>query len=164
MRKSRHGGNAHQADGAAGSDWNAQPVRPNAIIWFERLSLAAWIADLLNVLTTPEIARVVNGTDDAGAAIVIFGSLIVTLALIFRVSRWRSRLAKWILIIFTLILLIGNAPLVLARMDWSAILVGLTIRAIQLLALALLFTPSARAWLAGQRNSKSPEALGRTFE
>lgn len=107
-------------------------MRPKTILWFERLSLAAWMAGMLNALTTSEIGRVMNGPDEAGAAIVIFGSLIVTLALILRVSRWRSRLAKWILIIFTLLLLLGNMPVLLAGMDLSAWLVRLGVGAIQL--------------------------------
>jgi hypothetical protein len=137
-------------------------MRPRTIVWFERVSLVAVTIGVLNVLTVTEIGLVMNGTDDVNAAAVLFGSLIVTLALIFRVSRWRSRAAKWILIMFTLMLLVGNAPVLLTRTDSVAMLVGLAVGAIQLGALALLFTPSARAWLAGDPRPR--KMLERTFE
>ena len=137
-------------------------MRPRTILWFERASLAAVTIGVLNVLTANEIGLLLNGAEDAGAATVLFGSVFVVLALVYRVSRWRSRFAKWILIVFTFILLLGSAPLLLTRMDLARALVGLAVCAIQLGALALLFTPSARAWLAG--DSRSPEMLERTFE
>ena len=137
-------------------------MRPRTILWFERASLAAVTIAVLNVLTATEIGLLMNGAGDAGAATVLFGSVVVILALVYRVSRWRSRFAKWVLIIFTLMILLGFAPLLLTGMDSVAKLVGLTVGAIQLGALALLFTPSARAWMAG--DSRSPEMLERTFE
>ena len=137
-------------------------MRPRSIVWFERASLAAVIIGVLNVLTATEIGLLLNGAGDAGAATVLFGSVVVILALVYRVSRWRSRFAKWVLIIFTLMVLLGFAPLLLTGMDSVAKLLGLTVGAIQLGALALLFTPSARAWMAG--DSRSPEMLERTFE
>ena len=137
-------------------------MRPRTILWFERISLAAVAIGVLNVLRATEIGLLLNGAGDAGAATVLFGSVVVILALVYRVSRWRSRFAKWVLIIFTLMVLLGYAPLLLTGMDSVAKLVGLAVGAVQLGALALLFTPSARAWMAG--DSRSPEMLERTFE
>ena len=139
-------------------------MRPATIAWFERAALAAVITGTLNVLAASEIGPLMNAAGDGNAAVVLFGSLIVLLALIYRVSRRRSRAAKWILMIFTLILFLGNAPFLLTRMDSVAMLVGLAAGAVQLGALALLFTPSARAWLAGNSNAQPGEMLERTFE
>jgi hypothetical protein len=136
-------------------------MRPGTILWFERISLAAVIAGMVNGLTA---GLVMNEADNLGAAVVSLGSLIVTSALIFRVSRRRSRAAKWILIIFTLMLVVGNAPVLLTRADSGAILVGLAIDAIQLGALTLLFTHSARVWLARDPNARPQDKLRRTFE
>lgn len=79
----------------------------------------------------------------------------IMVALILLISRGRSRIAMWTLIVLHiagLALLIG-APS--DRSSYGGNLLGLLQTAAQTLAIALLFLPSSRAWMAREQPETS---------
>jgi hypothetical protein len=138
-------------------------MRPKSIAWFERLfltSLAGAVARVAIVLSPSTEWRLTSLI-----LTVLLVSVLLNLTLVLFVSRRRSQIAKWIL---TGLFLIGLTSYlgffeagILHFEDWAEIAVSL----VQGVALGLLFTPSARAWMAAPRSEpRSAETLGRTFE
>ena len=138
-------------------------MRPTTIILFEALFLASLASAVVRVAIAWS-RMTEQGTLHLILAVLFF-SIVLNLTLVLFVSRRRSQVAKWILVGLFLIGLTSYLRLLETGVrdfdDWSEIGLGL----VQALGLALLFTPSARAWLAppGDR-PPSAEALGRTFE
>ena len=138
-------------------------MRPTTIVLFEALFLASLAGAVVRVAIAWS-RMTEQGTIHLILAVLFF-SLVLNLTLVLFVSRRRSRVAKWILILLFLIGLTSYLRLLETGVrdldDWAEIGLGL----VQALGLALLFTPSARAWLAPPRESPpSAAALERTFE
>lgn len=77
-------------------------------------------------------------------------TLAVILALVLFISRRRSNVAKWILLVVWVLGLpafIGVLRSGLFSSQWVMLLQTI----VQIAAIALLFTPSARAWLAADK-------------
>ena len=96
---------------------------------------------------------------------VLFFSLVLNMTLVLFVSRRRSRVAKWILVALFLFGLTSYLQFLVTGLqsfdDWAEIGLGL----VQAVGIGMLFTPSAREWLAPPRaGPPSAAVLGRTFE
>ena len=135
-------------------------MRPRTIIWFEDLLITSLLGPLLHYAAGWEGIR--DGLLPVrGVVVNLLLSVAIPLALTLRVSRSRSIVAKWVLVVLLVIGLPGwflrvsflDAPVVV-------LVLGLATSLLQTAAVALLFTPSARAWL-GRR--EVPD-LRRTFE
>ena len=131
-------------------------MRPESIVWFERLYIASLaIAAAVVAMGWDSTGRIPTIVLLAGIAL----GLLLPLVLVLLVSRRRSGIAKWVLVALFLLGLAANLatydPGKSLRLDITALLTT----AMQMLALALLFTAPARAWLA-----RRDGASGRTIE
>ncbi|HEY5721721.1 MAG TPA: hypothetical protein VIT45_05315 [Allosphingosinicella sp.] len=124
-----------------------ETTRPESIAWFERLYIGSLLVSM---------AIIVMGWDSTGQIPLLylipalFLGLVLPVILILLVSRRRSRVAKWVLIALFAIGLASNVAGYNPNGDLRLDLAALVITAMQMLALALLFTAPARAWLAGK--------------
>lgn len=120
-------------------------VRPASITYFERLILLSVALGVVQMaISWPETSRMASPGFTAFVSLVTF-AVVIGLALL--VSRARSKVAMWIWIIF---LVLGTIPFVLlmAKGMVHGAAVIMVIQALaQYAATALLFTPSARAWM-----------------
>jgi glucan phosphoethanolaminetransferase (alkaline phosphatase superfamily) len=118
--------------------------RPDSVTLFERLALLALALGVVqSFLGWRELVRISSPTFVAITQISTFAILIF---LILWISRRRSKVALWILVI----LFVLGLPMLWVSMR-SGMLFGsgfitLIQSVLQLVGLALLFTPSARAW------------------
>lgn len=138
-------------------------MRPNTILAFELL----YIASLVSAVARVGIAWSQTVTQGAIQLIlgVLFFSLVLNLTLVLFVSRRRSRVAKWILVILFLFGLTSYLRFAVTGVqsldEWAEIGLGLA----QAIGIGMLFTPSAREWLAAPRSEpRSADAFVRTFE
>ena len=122
-------------------------TRPKSIIWFERLYLGSLAVS---------VAIMAMGWDATGQIPLVYLllalllGLVLPAVLVLLVSRRRSRVAKWVLIILFAIGLASNVAGYNPNGDTRLNVAAMIITAMQMLALALLFTGPARAWLAGK--------------
>ena len=124
-------------------------TRPNSIIWFERL----YIGSLMIAAAVMAMGWDAVRTDAIPPGVLIAGvslGLLLPLLLILLVSRKRSRVAKWLLVALFAIGLASIAMTWDRGRNWRLDIIGTVTTAMQLLAVALLFTGPARAWLAGK--------------
>jgi hypothetical protein len=124
-------------------------VRPRSIVYFEVLQLSALVLGVVQtVLSWPEYVRA-GSVEFAllGAAI----AFVLVLALTLLVSRRRSRVAMWVSIAFFVVGLPGFLGLLGRGQVPGSEAISILQIAGQATALALLFTPSARAWLNGDQ-------------
>ena len=134
-------------------------MRPRAIVWFERVLLAALAIDLVNnLLAWSTLSERVAGEGAAASPTLLLGLAIapplVGLVFWYFIARRRSRVAKWLLAAFVALGVAGFA-LVLARSgdvgaDPMVILAGVS-ELMKVVAVACLFTREASDWLAGGR-------------
>ena len=123
-----------------------ETTRPESIAWFERLYLGSLAVS---------VAIMAMGWDSTGKIPLVyllpalFLGLLLPIILILLVSRRRSRVAKWVLILLFALGLASNLAGYNPNGDTRLNVAALIITAMQMLALALLFTAPARAWLAG---------------
>lgn len=138
-------------------------TRPSAIRLFELFFLGSLALTLVGaVLVWP--AMVAQTAERAGAARLGVGVLngivaggvaiaaIVTLLLWFFVARRGSVVAKWLVTLFTIYSLYETATSMQNGATWGSASGGLSVAALalQVVATAMLFTPGARAWFAGE--------------
>lgn len=138
-------------------------MRPTTIAVFEWLFIASFVSAVVRVgiawSRAPE-----QGPVHMILAVLLF-TLVLNLTLVLFVSRRRSRVAKWILILLFLIGLTTYLRFLETGVRNMEDLAEIGLGLVQALGIALLFTPSARAWLAPPRASPpSAAALERTFE
>ena len=131
-------------------------MRPQSIIWFERLYVLALILGLVstwqNWSTRADLLRASDATANLawlGPASTVVG-LAIALTLLYLVARRASVVAKWIVVVLAgwgavllAILLVGlvrgtGAPLLIA--------VGVAQNIAYIAAAAMLFRADARAW------------------
>lgn len=86
--------------------------------------------------------------------------LILKVAMVFLVSRKRSRVALWILVILTSLAILTAVYAVLKVGLMIELLKLLIVPSIQALALALLFLPVSQQWIESKGTTGS---LGDTF-
>ena len=120
-------------------------MRPASITYFERLVFLSVALGIVQVaISWPETSRMASPGFTALVSLVTF-AVVVGLALL--VSRARSKVAMWIWIIF---LVLGTIPFVLLMAKGllqGAAFISVLQTLAQYGATALLFTPSARAWM-----------------
>lgn len=118
---------------------------------FERLFLGSLVLGAMQAFGGWET---LEARRSAGEMLALLALTFGTLGgLVLLVSRGRSRAAKWVLVLLYAL----GLPLTLGSWD-AGTLVGsawlaLVQAAVQVAALALLFTPAAREWLAGDGRS-----------
>ena len=135
-------------------------MRPPSIIGFEWLYLFTLLIGAIHAVATWET----NVALSSPAFVLTVQTLTfsVLFALVLWVSRGRSNVAKWINVgLFLLglpgiVILYGRELL----LGWHVLTLVQTL--LQAVALGLLFTPSARAWLG--RKASSPDDLKKTFD
>ncbi len=128
-------------------------MRPQAIVNFERLML---VSIALSIVQIAMIAA-----QGAGAPLWVLGVsaivIAVSVALVLLVSRQRSAIAKWALVLLT-VLGAGGAIVALgddSRFDLAEALTMLAL-ALQIAAVAMLFGSGAKTWFA-QRDDEFEE-------
>lgn len=137
-------------------------TRPRIIRVFELLILGSLVLTLVGaVLVWP--AMVEQAAAKAGASGLSAGALnlivaaglavaaLVTLLFWFFIARRGSAVAKWLLVLFTVYNLYETASSMEGGATWGSLSGGLSIAALalQVAAVAVLFTPGASAWFAG---------------
>lgn len=131
-------------------------TRPKTIVAFETLYLATLLLGLIQTIAHwNEMVAVISPASAVAVQMFVFG---VTLTLVLLVSRRRSRIAMWIMIGLFLLGLPVMAGLLRAGLLIGWPLANLASMVTQIVALALLFSRSARHWL-DRRN----EAIRQTF-
>jgi hypothetical protein len=138
-------------------------VRPASITWFERLYVGSLAITLGMIAMLWESVR----TGMISPATLLLGlafSIILPLVLIFLVSRRRSVVAKWVLVAIVALGLVANWLNYRPGGDLLMSLVALSIIAMQTVAVGLLFTAPAWAWLTGKDSPSSGAALRQTFD
>jgi hypothetical protein len=129
-------------------------MRPKAIIYFERILIGMLILGVGQLIIGWERAIQAASLISSFPTtyLIISGAFGVILrgALIYLVSRRRSKVAMWILVAAILL----GVPAEIATMA-SGLLVGssvitASIKVGELAGLSLLFTPGARAWMDGK--------------
>jgi hypothetical protein len=134
-------------------------MRPQAIIWFERLNLGtlalgvvqSWLAWDTLVKTGQSIAFIL--------AVQIF-SFGLVIALTLLVSRRRSKVAMWILVVFFVLGLPGMFMMLRGGLLLGSHVISIMQTLAQFSALVLLFTGPARRWM---NREKSDTDLGDVF-
>jgi len=120
-------------------------MRPNSVIWFERLFLATLAIGVL------QSAYGWNAAVAASSVALVLTVMIVTFALIlglvFLVSRKRSRIALAVLVLLFAIGLPGFYKIITSGPFFGVESVALLQTVMELVALVFIFTPESRAWM-----------------
>lgn len=136
-------------------------MRPHSIGMFDKLYLGALAASVVNTLLsfrqTQEMLAADPATAGVGSGLLIGAtafSIAISLLLWYFISRRASNVAKWILVVFTVIGLLF-LPASVGLLDTLPLILTLAITALQLAALYYLFQPDAKAYLAGDTRAGS---------
>lgn len=114
-------------------------MRPSAIVNFERLFIASVVLGLVGLFLFAE--------PGSGLPLLELGVLALTLTLVLLVSRGRNNVVRWFLSIATVLgLPLLFYPLVNGEGIDSTFALSLLSSALQLGAVALLWTDAAKAW------------------
>lgn len=119
-------------------------MRPKSIVWFEILILSSLVLGVFKSLFAPE-----EPLQQAPLSFVLFvqaGVLAVTVVLTLLTSRRRSKIAKWVLVVLYLL----GLPLYFKMVGEGSLkpsIVQVVQLLLQTIGYALLFAPSARAWM-----------------
>ena len=130
-------------------------MRPTSIVLFERLFLLSLAIALVNGFLQYDALVAQVGNDPAlaqlgwgsGAILVVMAiSLLIPLLLWYFIARRASNIAKWILVVMTLLglLFVNLDP---GQLGSLAGIASLAVTILQLVAIVLLFRADARAWL-----------------
>jgi len=128
------------------ADGGSVVARPRAILWFEGLYLISLLVSAWGVIAVFSTLVGVPAPERTGAALVAAITLCVLAGLVLLVSRRRNHMAKWVLVILTAL---TTAFWLLMALGYANALdgPGLVQHLLQVVAVALLFTAPARAWL-----------------
>lgn len=132
-------------------------MRPASILMFERLFLASVALSVIGFLVSYEAAMEQLAGEPAvvdmgfGVELVVGLMVLMTaiyLLLWFLIAHKASTVAKWILIVFTVLGLAAFAvTLAVATVPWDlATMLNLAVYALDIAALVFLFRDDARAW------------------
>ena len=111
---------------------------------FELLLLVAALFETAHLVGLFGRRAEVDGT--ALAITFTFGVPWLVLLLGLGVTRLRSSVAKWVLVALTAIALLSAVRIGTGRWDEPAILAGAVAGLLQVIAVAMLFTPTGRRW------------------
>jgi hypothetical protein len=135
-------------------------TRPQSIIWFERCFLGAIGIGLVNsALNWSKIQEAVAATPGAGVlpggfliGTMVVG-IIINLLLWYFAARRGSNVAKWIIMVFFGLGLLGLARTLMSGVAAPTMNVFAYVAlALQAVGVWLLFQPDAKAWFAGRRD------------
>ena len=125
-------------------------MRPQAIVYFERISLGTLVLGVLQSwLSWDRLVQMITSTGGSVATILITQgfSFALIIALTLFISRRRSKVAMWILVVFFVL----GLPALVLLIQQGLLLGSGAITALQTLgqfvALILLFTKPARRWM-----------------
>ena len=139
-------------------------MRPNSIVWFERLFLGSLLLGVINAFLVYDNVVAVMDADPnmaalgmgGGFAIVIWVvSFAISLLLWYLIARKASTVAKWIFVVLTVVGLLMTSLNPGEMLTFANILTGL-IFVMQLASVVVLFFPDATAWFKAAR-SPEPE-------
>jgi hypothetical protein len=143
-------------------------MRPKSIAWFERLYVASLLIPLALLAAVAAMAWELIRTGVVPLVSLLAVSalwFVLPLALVLLVSRRGSIVAKWVLIAVFAIGLIANLASYRPGIESELSLVMLVITAMQIVAIGLLFTAAARAWMSGKAGPlPSGAELEQTFD
>lgn len=136
-------------------------MRPRSIVLFDWLYLGSLLGSLLSAPLSYSKLGEMSDSDPALAAMagsigtfffVSMGiALGISLLLWFFVSRKASNIAKWILVAFTAIGVVGLVPSLQEPMfGGTQLAITIVLTLLQVVAAALLFRPDAREWFEGK--------------
>ncbi|MXO86911.1 hypothetical protein GRI38_12820 [Altererythrobacter aurantiacus] len=135
-------------------------TRPDSIRMFEKLFLASIALGIVNMIISFGDTQATLADDPAtaqlGSGFAIFIGLFVlgvNLLFWFFIARKASNIAKWILVVFTVLGLV-MLPGTLATLSGFALILSLLVTALQLAAIVFLFKQDAKEWFAGKRRPK----------
>lgn len=145
-------------------------MRPNSIIWFERLFLPSLAIGTIGsvIQLSSNVARFAANpaTAQFGTGFVIFTIVATTAINIlfwFFIARRASNVAKWIWVVF---LIFGLLSLTMMFVSPIVSVIGaawkvfaLLINGLQIAAAFMLFRPDARAWFAARGKSVDPSVF-----
>lgn len=144
-------------------------MRPASIRKFEILFLASLLTGLIGTLiswnaTLAQFRAGAGGVELSPAILIGVLAVIYAIMLLlwYLIARRASKIAKWILVVFTLISLIGIPALFSPPFTLSKG-IELLSNLLQVAAVVFLFLPDARVWFAGDK-AGDPEVLQDTFE
>lgn len=134
-------------------------MRPQSIIWFERLYLGAWAIGVINALTFWDrntVAIRKSGIEETLPGYQYWTTglgFLIPLILWYFIARQGSAVAKWILVV---LVALGVASIVTVivngRLPQSATgLLGLVAIALQIAAASLLFRQDTKPWFGERR-------------
>jgi len=138
-------------------------VRPNSIVWFERLYLGAWLVGLIslgvNWGTTQAALEPATKMLGSGAitnmviAGVAIGALI-TFVLWYFVARQGAVVAKWIVVVLFVLSLLGIPGTIRMFSNGQALrgLFQVVVFLMQAGAVVMLFRPDSRVWFGEIRD------------
>lgn len=143
-------------------------MRPASITKFDQLYLGAMALGIANTVLNYDNTMAQLEADPAVAAAGMAGSgfmlgaaafgFAISLLLWFFISRRASNIAKWILLVLTLI---GTLmmPLGLAAVPLVQAVIAVVITVMQIAALWFLFRPDAKAWFEHGPRGMDPAAF-----
>lgn len=135
-------------------------MRPHSITMFDKLFLGSLALGVVNSLLSYGQMRDVIAADPmlAGSGTgFIIGSIVFSLGLSlllwYFISRRASNVAKWILVVFTVLGLLF-LPSSLGMFGTLSTVLTLAVTALQIAALVFLFRPDAKAFFAGRAETR----------
>jgi hypothetical protein len=141
-------------------------MRPVSIIWFERLFLASIVLGLANSILVWEESMATITADPVlaslGATFLIVTMAIsegINLLLWYFIARRAANVAKWILVVLTLVSLAGTAML-LATATYPTGLEGVVttiVLGLYLVSVGMLFRSDAREWFERKGRMLDPD-------
>jgi hypothetical protein len=136
-------------------------IRPQSIVWFERCFLGAIGIGLVNsALNWSKMQDAMAATPGADAlpggfliGMMVVG-IVINLVLWYFAARRRSNVAKWIIVVFFALGLIGLARTLVTGIAAPTMnILAYVAFALQAFGVYLLFQSDAKAWFAGRRDN-----------
>jgi hypothetical protein len=136
-----------------GSEQVEALARPESVVWYERLALAAFAVGLVSAAANPAPLVKYYNQSPIGYPIIVVAFLTVQLLWIWLVARKRQNWARWIILIVTLI----GIPIAIWEVEErfqinpvASIFFYLAF-ATSIVAVMLLFRADSREWFSRKR-------------
>lgn len=133
-------------------------MRPQSIVWFERLYLASVCLGILTLALNYdliEMRAVATGGAGTSAWVGAVIGVCINLLFWFFIARRASNIAKWILVVMTAVGIVGMIAMLSTLLMYGPLYTALTgaVTLLQLVAMVFLFRRDAVDWLkSGGRN------------
>ena len=135
-------------------------MRPNSIVWFERLFLGSVVLGVANMFLHYAVLRdysISRGGSPLGPIFGIILVMIISLPIWFFIARRASNVAKWITVVLTvlgLFSMFGSYPKAAAISPTYGFL-SVVVSLLQAAAVAFLFRKDAVVWLKSKGRDAS---------